>query len=71
MKEKIALFCDVRAQDIVESRDVEHLYEVPLNLHAQGFDQIILDHFGINAPQADMTEWKELVNKVKNLEHKT
>ena len=71
MKEKIALFCDVRAQDIVESRDVEHLYEVPLNLHAQGFDQIILDHFGIEAPVADMTEWKELVTKVKNLENTT
>ena len=38
-----------------------------LNLHAQGFDQIVLDHFGINAPQADMTDWKELVDKVKNL----
>ena len=71
MKEKIALFCDVRAQDIVESRDAEHLYEVPLNLHAQGFDDIVLEHFGIEAPKADMTEWKELVEKVKNLQHKT
>ena len=71
MKEKIALFCDVRPTDIVESRDVEHLYEVPLNLHAQGFDQIVLDHFGMNAPQADMEDWKELVHQVKNLEHKT
>ena len=71
MKDKIALFCDVRPEEIIESRDVEHLYEVPLNLHAQGFDQIVLDHFGIEAPQADMSEWKELVHKVKNLEHKT
>ena len=71
MKEKIALFCDVRPEEIIESRDVSHLYEVPLNLHAQGFDQIILDHFGIEAPAADMTEWKELVTKVKNLEHTT
>ncbi|WP_274309088.1 CTP synthase [Solibacillus daqui] len=71
MKEKIALFCDVRSSDIIESRDAEHLYEVPLNLHAQGFDQIVLDHFGINAPKADMEDWKELVQLVKNLEHKT
>ena len=71
MKEKIALFCDVRVSDIIESRDAEHLYEVPLNLLAQGFDQIVLDHFGIKAPKADMAEWKELVQLVKNLEHKT
>ena len=71
MKDKIALFCDVRSSDIIESRDAEHLYEVPLNLHAQGFDQIVLDHFGLQAPKADMSEWQDLVNKVKNLENKT
>ncbi len=71
MKDKIALFCDVRASDIIESRDVEHLYEVPLNLLAQGFDQIVLDHFGIDAPKADMEDWKALVHQVKNLESKT
>ncbi|MER2108053.1 MAG: CTP synthase [Solibacillus sp.] len=71
MKDKIALFCDVRSEEIIESRDVEHLYEVPLNLHAQGFDQIVLDHFGIKAPKADMEDWKDLVHLVKNLEHKT
>ena len=67
MKAKIALFCDVREQDIIESRDVEHLYEVPLNLHAQDFDDIVLDHFGIEAPESDMADWRELVEKVKNL----
>ena len=71
MKAKIALFCDVREQDIIESRDVEHLYEVPLNLHAQDFDDIVLDHFGIEAPESDMADWKELVDKVKNLKNKT
>ncbi len=71
MKEKIALFCDVREQDIIESRDAEHLYEVPLNLHAQDFDDIVLDHFGIEAPESDMADWKELVEKVKNLKNKT
>lgn len=71
MKEKLALFCDVRPHEIIESRDAEHLYEVPLNLHAQDFDDIVLDHFGIEAPEADMSEWKELVNKVKNLKNST
>lgn len=71
MKEKLALFCDVSPRNIIESRDVEHLYEVPLNLHAQDFDDIVLEYFGIEAPEADMSDWQELVHKVKNLKHKT
>ena len=71
MKDKLALFCDVQPHEIIESRDAEHLYEVPLNLHAQDFDDIVLEHFGIQAPEADMSEWKELVEKVKNLKNKT
>lgn len=70
MKEKLALFCDVQPHEIIESRDAEHLYEVPLNLHAQDFDDIVLDHFGIEAPEADMEEWRDLVDKVKNLPNK-
>ncbi|MEG0261285.1 MAG: CTP synthase, partial [Lysinibacillus sp.] len=56
--------------EIIESRDAEHLYEVPLNLHAQDIDDIVLDHFGIKVPEADMEDWKELVQKVKNLKNK-
>jgi len=70
MKEKLALFCDVQPHEIIESRDAEHLYEVPLNLHAQDIDDIVLDHFGIEAPEADMEEWRELVAKVKSLPNK-
>ena len=50
---------------------MEHLYEVPLNLHAQDLDDIVLEYFGIEAPEADMSDWKELVHKVKNLKYKT
>lgn len=71
MKEKLALFCDVSPRDIIESRDAEHLYEVPLNLHAQDFDDIVLEHFGIEAPEADMSDWQALVQKVKNLKNTT
>ncbi|GLC87953.1 CTP synthase [Lysinibacillus piscis] len=67
MKEKLALFCDVQPHEIIESRDAEHLYEVPLNLHAQDFDDIVLNHFGIEAPEANMEEWRDLVERVKNL----
>ncbi|VUC95237.1 hypothetical protein [Streptococcus pseudoporcinus] len=52
----------------IESRDVEHLYQIPLNLQAQGMDQIVCDHLKLDVPKADMTEWTAMVNKVMNLE---
>lgn len=67
MKEKLALFCDVKASNVIECQDAKHLYEVPLNLQAQGMDDIVLEHFGISAPQADMVEWTSLVDRVLNL----
>lgn len=70
MKEKIALFCDVRASEVIEARDEETLYNVPLSLQAQKMDQIVLDHLQLEAPVADMSEWQELVHKVKNLTKK-
>jgi len=47
--------------------DVDHLYQIPLNLQAQGMDQIVCDHLKIDAPAADMTEWSAMVDKVMNL----
>ncbi|EPD51662.1 CTP synthase [Paenisporosarcina sp. FSL H8-0542] len=70
MKDKIALFCDIKASEVIEARDAESLYEVPLALQEQHMDQIVLDHFGINAPEADMTDWTALVDRVKNLSKK-
>jgi CTP synthase len=70
MKDKIALFCDIKASEVIEARDAESLYEVPLMLLEQHMDQIVLDHFGIKAPEADMTDWMALVDRVQNLSKK-
>lgn len=70
MKDKIALFCDIKASEVIEARDAESLYEVPLMLLDQHMDQIVLDHFGIKAPEADMTDWMALVDRVQNLSKK-
>ena len=70
IKDKLALVCDVKPTAVIESRDVETLYTIPLNLQAQGMDDLVLDHFGIQRPEADMTEWRALENKVLNLKGK-
>lgn len=67
MKDKIALFCDIKPEEVIESRDVDVIYEMPLRLQEQHMDQIVLDHLGIDAPEADMVEWEALVDRVKSL----
>ncbi|MCC5889510.1 MAG: CTP synthase [Alkalibacterium sp.] len=66
-KDKLALFTDVDSKAVIESLDVETLYTIPLNLQKQGLDQIVVDHLKLDVPEADMTEWKELEEKVRNL----
>lgn len=67
MKNKLALFCDVSPEAVIESRDVETLYSIPLALQAQNMDQIVCDYLQIEAPKADMSEWIKLEEKVLNL----
>ena len=70
MKQKIALFTDVKEDAIIESRDAKSLYSIPLAMQAQGMDQRVIEHFGLDVPTADMTEWNNLLTKVQNLDHK-
>lgn len=66
-KEKIAAFCDVDRKAVFEAKDSKILYEVASNLHAQKIDDVILKHFGLTLPEADMTEWNALISKIKHL----
>ena len=71
MKQKLAQFCDVSEEAVIESRDVETLYEIPLNLQEQHLDDIVCEHLGLETPQAEMTDWEELAKHVLTLKHKT
>ncbi|WP_312694337.1 CTP synthase, partial [Leuconostoc pseudomesenteroides] len=66
LKRKISTFTDVKADAVIESRDVETLYEIPLNLQAQGMDDVVLNKLQIDAPQADMTAWSTMVESIKH-----
>ncbi|OIK16084.1 CTP synthase [Bacillus sp. MUM 116] len=71
MKDKIALFCDIDSKAVIECRDADTLYSVPLALQEQNMDQIVCDHLKLVTPEADMTEWTALVDKVLHLSSKT
>ena len=66
-KNKLAQFCDVAPEAVIESLDVDTLYSIPLNLQKQQMDQIVCDQLNIQAPVADMTEWRALETRVLNL----
>ena len=66
-KEKIALFCDVNKEAVVQAKDTKILYEIANSLHEQGVDYYICNHFKLQTKPIDMTEWNKLISKVKNL----
>ncbi|MGI4831772.1 MAG: CTP synthase [Janthinobacterium lividum] len=63
MREKIAAFCNVEDAGVVIARDVPSIYEVPLNLHGEGVDALALRYLRLDAPEADLTRWRELVHR--------
>ncbi|MBU9724344.1 MULTISPECIES: CTP synthase [Bacillaceae] len=70
MKDKIALFCDIEKEAVIEARDAETLYEVPLELQKQHLDDYVCKHLGLKCADAEMSEWISLVDRVKNLSKK-
>lgn len=70
MKDKIALFCNIKPEEVIEALDAETLYEVPLRLHEQHMDQIVVDFLGLETPQPELNEIDELVKLVKSLKEK-
>ncbi|SFL87777.1 CTP synthase [Salibacterium qingdaonense] len=67
MKEKIALFCDIHKDAVIECSDADTLYQIPIDLQRQKMDQIVCDYLKLGGGPADMEEWKMLVEKVQNL----
>jgi CTP synthase len=66
-KRKIALFCNVRPEAVIEARDASYIYEVPLRYHDEGLDTQVIRHFRIDqAPEPDLTRWEQIVHKLRN-----
>ena len=67
LRRKVALFCNVDANAVMESIDVPTIYEVPLRMHEQHLDEVVLDKLNLPADkEPDMEGWKAFVEKVKH-----
>jgi len=68
IREKIGLFCSIAPKHVIETLDVESIYEVPLVYHEQGLDDYIVEFLGLDAPQPDLSEWQNIVQRIKKPE---
>lgn len=69
-KEKISLFGNVKRESVITAMDVETPYEVPLALHADKLDDIIVNSFNLNARTNDLRELEETIRKIKNPQYR-
>jgi CTP synthase len=67
LRGKIALFCNVKESAVISAQDVDTIYDVPLAFHEQELDALIVSQLGMeqHAPQADLTEWRNLVSTIR------
>ncbi len=65
-KEKLALFCSVPKEAVIECRDMKSIYEVPLALEEQNIAGVILNLLNVENRKADLKSWETLVEKIRN-----
>lgn len=70
MKDKLALFCNVDEDCIIQNMDAESLYEIPIMLEKEGIAKVACKKLGILEKQADMSEWLAMLEKEKNMDKK-
>ena len=59
IRRKLALFCNVKQEAVIESIDAETIYDVPLLIQKEGMDKVVLKTLNLPAPvEADMDKWK-------------
>jgi CTP synthase len=63
---KIALFCNVEEDSVIEVMDAETIYEVPTSLAKKNLDQIVLRKFGMSVGKLDLDTWNKFVARIKN-----
>ncbi len=67
-RRKIALFTNVEERAVISAPDADDIYKIPLILHAQGLDDIVVDHLRINTRSANLSEWRRVVEARSNPE---
>jgi CTP synthase len=67
-RRKMALFCNVRPEAVIQALDVSTIYEVPLSYHREGLDDQVLAQFGLDTAEPDLSGWEHIVHRIKKPE---
>lgn len=65
-RRKIALFTNVPEKSVISAVDVDSIYKIPMDLHKQGLDEIVVKQLALNAKPADLSEWQHVVDNLNN-----
>jgi len=68
LRDKIALFCNVESKAVIPAQDAETIYDVPIKLAAEGFDEMVLEMLNLPKGQRDLSRWRGVVDSVKACE---
>ena len=71
VKAKIALFCNVDRDAVITAKNVETVYEVPMNFHEEGLDEKLVEKLNIWTGRPNLKEWEKVVKKIKAPHHET
>ncbi|MBP2650783.1 MAG: pyrG [Firmicutes bacterium] len=66
MREKLALFCDIDINAVIQNKNASSIYQIPLMLEEEGLDRIVLEKLKIKNDSPDMVEWRAMVDKIQN-----
>jgi CTP synthase len=65
LRDKIALFCNVESRAVIPAQDADTIYDVPLKLAAEGFDEIVLELLNVPKGQRDLSRWRGVVDATR------
>ena len=71
LKNKIALYCNVRPESVIQNKTVDNLYAVPLMLETEGLTKEVCKHLKLEKQEPNNAEWEKIVEKIRNVEDKT
>ena len=64
LRDKIGLFCNVPSQAVIEARDVESIYEIPVAFEKQGLGELLTKHLHLDVKEPDLSHWEALLQKI-------
>jgi len=67
IRNKISLFCDVPGANVIEGRDADNLYEIPLAMERQGIAELVTNRLGLSSGEPDLDDWRDLVKRIMSL----